>query len=88
MQRVRNIKTPRDRSPILISADIATQRGWTSAPHIILEATRLSGGKPGLGELVQTALDDYIRQHATELPNVTMLAPDHKHFNGKEPARD
>ena len=50
-------------------------------------ATRdVSGDKPGLGEMVQTALDDYIRHRAAELPNATMLAPDGKRLNAKEPA--
>ena len=44
----------------------------------------VSGDKPGLGEMVQTALDDYIRRRTAKLPNVTMLAPDRKHLNAKE----
>jgi hypothetical protein len=50
-------------------------------------ATRdVSGEKPGLGEMVKAALDNYIRQRAAELPNVMMLAPGDKRSSRKEPA--
>jgi hypothetical protein len=46
----------------------------------------VSGEKPGLGDMVQTALDDFIRRRAAELPNVTMRTPDGNPSKPKEPA--
>ena len=72
MQRLGEIGAFKDRNLILKGADIATQRGWTGVPNIILESNRISVG----AKLVYTMLLKYAREMDECFPGQERLSKD------------